>query len=285
MNIYSIPYIPFIEHIIPYLIPFNEYDFKTFLNYRLVSKTFNRYFTDKKITNILNSRYKLNHTESFYETRAEYWATIFKFYKNKYAHFFTPDLLDVFNGINEIYSLPVLYNVDWWVISKLYTIHNLTDENKKKLDPWNALKQRIKNPIMRGVDTAGRHFISLKYYNYTLKCYHLEILYRDNCKINNKRWSFIGEDFYTFIGGVGLENNIYRNLLYLNYDFLKYILKNKSIFVANKIDSLNHPVKSRYPLKPMHNDYWSDEDSEEEYDTDLTLNKITENTFMLSLNY
>ena len=59
MNIYSIPYIPFIEHIIPYLIPFNEYDFKTFLNYRLVSKTFNGYFTDKKITNIF--RYEVNY--------------------------------------------------------------------------------------------------------------------------------------------------------------------------------------------------------------------------------
>ena len=63
-----------------------------------------------------------------------------------------------------------------------------------------------------------------------------------------------------------------------------YILKNKKMFLQIK-DTLSHPVKAKYPIKLMHNDYWSDDDSEEEFDSDMTLNKITESSYMLSLGY
>jgi len=285
MNIYSIPNTPFLEHVVQHLIPFESCDFKGFLSYRLVSRKFNEYFTNCRIFKQLNKKFGLVHKESFYDSRAEYWATIFRVYIKYYNTKFPTNLVQVFNGIQGIYELPVLHCVDWWVLSRFYSCHNMTDRQVKKRDPWNKLKRKMKYPIMRGVDTGGRHFIAFKYYNYTLKCHHLEILYRDFIKVNRAQWTFIGEHNFTFIGGIGLENNIYRSIMYLNYDFLDYILKNKKMFLANKIDTLSHPVKARYPIKPMHNDYWSDDDSEEEFDSDMTLNKITENTYMLSLEY
>lgn len=284
ITIYSIPHEIFIKHIIlPYLVPYDNFDFKKFLSYREVSRRFYTYFTDKIIIRKIRQYYGIMYVKNKLEREAEEWKYIQMLTNQLYVHIYPPEMVDAFSGLSNILKLPILYNVKWYVINRLYTMS--MKYISTKYDPWEILKKRMIAPIMRGCDEHGRHFIAFKYYNYTQKCYQLEFLYEGSVSVHRRTlWTYIGEGTNTFLGSVNIQNNSYRTLGLKNWLMLKYMLTNKKMFIANTPDLKKFPPSIRLPHCPVNDEYFSD--SDDEVQPEFTLRTI-ENEFanLLSLDY
>lgn len=287
INIYSIPYEIFLKNIIiSHLIPRDNLDFKTFITYREVSKKFYYYFRDSSILRKVKDEFSIKYVKQKNETFIEEWKYIQNLTNNLYKTIYPSQMIEAFGRLSNILKLPVLYGAKWFVIKRLYTLNSKYIDTKH--DPWDKLKKKINFPIMRGCDEYGIHFIVFKYYNYTVKKYQLEFLYEGSIKHNRRiNWTFIGENSYSFIGSVSMDNNPYRVLTHKNWLMLEYIIRNKKMFIANIHDTKKFPNMTMIPYKPFHNDYWSDEESdEEEINPIYTLKKINNNLVnIVSLEY
>lgn len=286
ISIYSIPFEIFRKHIIlPYLVPYDNYDFKKFLSYREVSRSFYTYFTDKIIIRKIQQYYGIMYVKNINEREIESWKYIQKLTNQFYNDIYPPDLIDAFDGLENILKLPVLYGGHWYVVNKLYTMK--TEYINSKHDPWELLKKKMTAPIMRGCDEYRHHFIAFRYYNYTQKCYQLEILYEGNMKLHNRYiWTYVGEGTNCFLGNVSIVDNVYRALTLKNWLMLKYIMRNKKMFVADIPDYTKFPPGIRLPHCPYNDDWYSDEESDDEIMPDYTLRKINHQfANLLSLDY
>ena len=286
INIYSIPYEIFVKNIIiSHLVPRYNLDFKTFISYRSVSKQFYYYFRDSSIIRKVKDEFGIKYVKQKNEPIIEEWKYIQTLANDLYRKIYPPEMIDCFGGLNKILQLPVLYDAKWFVIKRLYTLNYRYIGSKH--DPWEKLKRRMVSPIMRGCDEYGIHFIVFKYYNYTAKRYQLEFLTEGTIKHDRKvRWTFVGENSYSFIGSVSMDNNPYRVLTHRNWLMLEYVIRNKKMFIANIHDTKKYPNVTMLPYKPFHNDYWSDEEDDDDINPEYTLKKINNNLVnMLSLEY
>ena len=288
ISIYSIPYEIFVKNIIKNnLIPRDNLDFKKFITYREVCKKFAWYFRDYSILRNIKLWLGIKYVKRLNEPFIEEWKYIQKLSNELYLKIYPTRLIDSFGGLDNLLSLPVLYGAKWYVINRMYTMK----ENYigTKHDPWEKIKMKMTSPIMRGCDEHGIHFIALKYYNYTQKCFQLEFLYEGSITIQKiYLWTYISENNNSFIGSIGCENNPYKTLTHRNWLMLEYAIKNRKMFIANIPDYTKSPNVCRLPHAPYNDEYWSDEElsDDELINPDYTLKKINKKTVnILSLDY
>ena len=286
ISIYSIPHEIFVTNIIiPYLIPYDNLDFKHFITYREVSRKFQMYFRDTSIVRKIRQHYSIMYVKHKNEKYIDEWKYIQKLTNQFYKNIYPDTMIEAFGGLEEMLNLPVLYGAKWYLINRLYTM----DRNYigGRHDPWEKIKSKMSSPIMRGCDEFGRHFIVFRYYNYSKKCIQLEFIYEGSISIQNRfLWTYIGEGNFTFIGSASIQNNIYKTLGHKSWLMLKYILNNKKMFVANVPDNTNFPPKIKLPHGPIHDDYFSDSESEDESQPEFTLKPLDHvHTNILSLDY
>lgn len=244
------------------LLPTNDFDYKTFFNYRLVNRKFAGLFMNKKIFRILSKYFNIINKPNEFINYYKYISNIVNLSSLHIMNYFPDRILDKLGGISQFLKLPTIHNVEWWIVSQMYTLNTLHIGSIH--DPWEKLKNRMTHSIMRGVDTMNRHFLLLKYYNYTQKRFILEILY--NSDTSNNEWSFSGERLNCYIGQIAPQNNIYRILSHQNFIMFDYIIDNRKMCIVNSLGFNYKSGKSycRFPFEPRVNDYFSDSDSDEE---------------------
>ena len=209
--------------IIQYLFPYNNLDFKTFLNYRLISKQFDTIINDKYFPNRVNTTLNINNNRP--PRHKQEIKSIYYRLKNYHRKYFPRQLLLTFNsqsrpksqphhftaldeqynpdhyyynsntGYKNFLNLPVLYKVKSTMLDNIY----LDEEGNL----WDKVKYSMKHNVMRGTDNIGRHFLAIRYLNITNNQLCLEMWYNNPIKndinINKlcpRRFPYILENCY-----------------------------------------------------------------------------------------
>ena len=117
--------------IIDNLFPLNTMDFKEFLNYKLVNRTWNNIISDDlfitRIKNILKKSaiYSLHIPPNVLNHPNSNLYSIFNAIASMWIKKFPTRLFNIFGSIDNYFDLPVLYNVRSSMIDNLYTYNQI----------------------------------------------------------------------------------------------------------------------------------------------------------------
>jgi hypothetical protein len=159
--------------------------------------------------------------------------------------YFPLKLKNAFKGFNNIIKLPVKHDIRHYVL-----------DGFKYKNYWSNVYFRMKEPIMRGVDTKGRNFILVKYYNLTFKEEVIEVFFNntlynrggDNYELREfidlnyledhieyDYWEYNGNYLKTYIGDFGIESkwNV-RQLINKNFDVLRKLLRQDTVSINHR---------------------------------------------------
>lgn len=234
----------------------HSYDIEGFLNLKLVNKDFYKALNEEKI-----------YREIFKRKKYMFMADSFDDFKNKQLEKSNPrldyklrvlykiakantwrfplSLKTAFNGFKNIIKLPVKYNIS----------HSVMDGFSPG-NFWKNMYFKMKHPIMRGVDTWGRNFLLIKYYNLTDKKEIIEVFFNNSLyhieepdsdlkeyiyltylaeEIEYDYWEYNGNYNNTYIGDYCFQykKNV-KELTRFNYNLLKKLLNNKIVPVNTK---------------------------------------------------
>jgi len=234
----------------------HNYDIKGFLSLKLVCKTFNNILNEEKIYkeifNIKKFLFFVNSYEEYKELQLNQRKKKFN-YKLKLLYkiakvntwYFPLVLKMVFGGFNNIIKLPVMYNISSAVLDG-FSYSNYWTNNYFKMD----------HPIMRGVDTKGRNFLLIKYYDLTNKREIIEAFFNNTLydrggdnydlrelvsityfhdEIDYDYWEYNGAYGKTLIGDYFFQTKTkVKQLTDNNYRLIEKLLKNDIVTITSK---------------------------------------------------
>jgi len=241
-----------LNHIIPFLIPYENVDFNTFLNYRLINQLWRSLIDSPAVYKSIALGFHIN-------TRiigdGDSGVDKKRIIRNAIAtkkHLYDFRLIEIFHGFNNLIQLPVLYRVPGLLLENM-------------IDIWSILKRHMQFNLMRGVDTWGRHFIAVKYLNLRNNEEYIEILYnKKNTKEDFDFWTYAGELNKCYIGSINIHSNHSRELKTNNYEmFYRIVSQNKCLVSDKHVDS-SGVVRCILP----YNIQLSDSSDSEFYDSD-----------------
>lgn len=236
--------------IIPFLIPYENVDFNTFLNYRLINRLWCSIIDSPAVYKSMVSGFHIDEDCcGIDKNRIIQMAIATK------KHLYDFRLIEIFHGFDNLVNLPVLYHVPGLLLNNM-------------IDIWTVLKRHMPYNLMRGVDTWGRHFIAIKYLNLRNNEEYVEILYNKklNLKLNLNLnfWTYAGELNKCYIGNINMHMNPSRELRNDNYEmFYRIFSQNKCLVSDKHVDSLGI-IRCILP----YNIQLSDDSDSEFYDSD-----------------
>jgi hypothetical protein len=254
-----IPYDVILNNVIVnnvYSLFIHSYDIEGFLSLKLVSKTFHKIMNEDKIyREIFRQRKHLFFVDSFAEfkelhlnrrrARMDYRLRLLYKIAKVQTWYFPLKLKNAFKGFNNIIKLPVKHDIRHYVL-----------DGFKYKNYWSNVYFRMKEPIMRGVDTKGRNFILVKYYNLTLKEEVIEVFFNNTLynrggekydlrefvdlnyledHIEYDYWEYNGNYLKTYIGDFGIEGkwNV-RQLINKNFEVLRKLLRQDTVSINRR---------------------------------------------------
>lgn len=254
-----IPYEVILNNVIVnnvYSLFIHSYDIEGFLSLKLVSKKFHKIMNEEKIyREIFRQKKYLFFVDSFAEfkqlylnrrrTRIDYKLRLLYKIAKVQTWYFPLKLKNAFKGFNNIIKLPVKHDIRHYVL-----------DGFKYKNYWSNVYFRMKEPIMRGVDTKGRNFILVKYYNLTLKEEVIEVFFNNTLynrggdnyglrefidlnyledHIEYDYWEYNGNYLKTYIGDFGIEGkwNV-RQLINKNFDVLRKLLRQDTVSINHR---------------------------------------------------
>ena len=230
--------------IIPFLIPYENVDFNTFLNYRLINPLWRSLIDNPAVYKSMVSGFHID-GGGVDKNRIIRTAIATK------KHLYDFRLIEIFHGFERLIQLPVLYHVPGLLLDNM-------------IDIWGILKRHMPFNLMRGVDTWGRHFIAVKYLNLRNNEEYVEILYNKNKNLNLNFWTYAGELNKCYIGSINMHTNPSRELKTNNYEmFYRIVSQNKCLVSDKHVDSAGI-IRCILP----YNIQLSDDSDSEFYDSD-----------------
>jgi len=254
-----IPYEVILNNVIVnnvYSLFIHSYDIEGFLSLKLVSKKFHKIMNEEKIyREIFRQKKYLFFVDSFAEfkqlylnrrrARIDYKLRLLYKIAKVQTWYFPLKLKNAFKGFNNIIKLPVKHDIRHYVL-----------DGFKYKNYWSNVYFRMKEPIMRGVDTKGRNFILVKYYNLTFKEEVIEVFFNntlynrggDNYELREfidlnyledhieyDYWEYNGNYLKTYIGDFGIEGkwNV-RQLINKNFDVLRKLLRQDTVSINHR---------------------------------------------------
>ena len=159
--------------------------------------------------------------------------------------YFPVGLKTAFNGFNNIIKLPVMYDVSSKIMDGFVTT-----------DFWKNRFFKMRDPIMRGVDSLGRNFLLFKYYDLTNKREHIEVFFNNTLdnrdgydfelkeyinltvfanEIEYDYWEYNGRYNKTLLGDYMFEyKDTVKQLNVFNFNLIKKLLENEKVKVLTK---------------------------------------------------
>jgi hypothetical protein len=235
--------------IIPFLIPYENVDFNTFLNYRLIDRLWCSIIDSTAVYKSIVSGFHIitNSDGDSDKKRIIQMAIATK------KHLYDFRLIEIFHGFDKLMKLPVLYHVPGLLLDNM-------------IDIWAILKRHMPYNLMRGVDTWGRHFIAIKYLNLRNNEEYVEILYNKKLNLNLNFWTYAGELNKCYIGSINIHMNPSRELRNDNYEMFYRIFSQNKCLVSDKHVDSSGIIRCILPYNIQLSDN-SDSDSEF-YDSD-----------------
>ena len=234
----------------------HNYDIVGFLKLKLVNKAFCNALREEKLyRKIFELKKYLFFVESFTEykenelakrnPRMDYKTRILYKVAKVNTWYFPLTLKSAFKGFNNIIKLPVKYNVS----------HRIMDGFCSK-NFWKNMYFNMKHPIMRGVDTWGRNFLLVKYYDLTNKEEVIEVFFNNTLdnrdgddfelkeyinltvfpnEIEHDYWEYNGRYGKTILGDYQFDykDNV-RELNVFNFTLIKKLRTEKIVEVMTK---------------------------------------------------
>ena len=234
----------------------HNYDINGFLNLKLVNKTFYKIINEEKIyREIFKLRKYLFFVDSFNEykrdfqnrvnPRLDYKMRILYKVAKVNTWYFPLGLKTAFKGFNNIIKLPVMYDVSPKIMDGFVTT-----------DFWKNRFFKMREPIMRGVDSLGRNFLLFKYYDLTNKREHIEVFFNNTLdnrdgydfelkeyinltvfanEIEYDYWEYNGRYNKTLLGDYMFEyKDSVKQLNVFNFNLIKKLLENEKVRVLTK---------------------------------------------------
>ncbi len=239
----------------------HDYDIDGFLSLKLISKQFYRIINEEKVYKEI---FRLKKSVFFYDSYSEFKEARLRMkpkrnfknvldYKLRILYkvakintwYFPIGLKESFGGFNNIIKIPVKHGISHKLLDGFY-VNNF----------WKNYYMKMRHPIMRGVDSKGRNFIMIKYYDLTNKKEIIEVFFNntlhnqiayesalsDYINITYLRqeteydyWEYNGRFGYTYIGDYFFEckKNV-RQMTNYNYRLIGKLLKNETVIINKK---------------------------------------------------
>ena len=245
-------------YLFKYLLPDISCDFKTFLNYRLVSKLFNKLITDElllneyldyltlnknQINNILKTQVEdilddeeISYINPFFNKKFSYHINKLKFLIQIHStqdiyNRFDIDILNIF-GYNYFLQLPVANLKNSKCLDNLcgQECYNKNHNINKYIDN--------KSSIYRGIDEKNRPYILIIYKNINSNKLIYEFIYQKNI-IKNSITGYRNKNTIEYVlSYTGIFNKTYIGLLGVNNPNFGRILNNRSLdYLERLIDN------------------------------------------------
>jgi len=254
-----VPYSVILNNIIVnnvYSLFIHNYDIEGFLSLKLVSKKFHKIMNEEKIyREIFRLKKYLFFVDSFAEfkelhlnrrrARMDYRLRLLYKIAKVQTWYFPLRLKSAFKGFHNIIKLPVKHDIRHYVF-----------DGFRYRNYWSNTYFRMKEPIMRGVDTKGRNFLLVKYYNLTLKEEVIEVFFNNTLynrdgpnfdlreyvnlnyledDIEYDYWEYNGNYFKTYIGDYCIESKYnVRQLNDHNFNLLGKLLRQDRVVINHK---------------------------------------------------